>query len=185
MPGNSGPRSGGHDPTCDRRDGSGRAQRGVSCIQRGRLPPAHRHFGSATSRTRTNDATRADRRPEDHDEKSPRACPLTTEGSRCHAPPTSSRIDCHASLPTATPPLVSRYARVQLATGQRCEERGGRQVGARVLEGYPTEPPPGKAVIWDEASVGLLQVFLAAGYEVVASPTLRRRVVRLRLGASS
>jgi hypothetical protein len=40
-------------------------------------------------------------------------------------------------------------------------------------------------VIWDEASVGLLQVFLDAGYEVEASPTLRRRVVRHRLGASS
>ena len=38
--------------------GSGRALRGVSCIQRGRLAPAHRHFGSATSRTRTHDATR-------------------------------------------------------------------------------------------------------------------------------
>ena len=47
----------------------------------------------------------------------------------------------------------------------------GRQVGARVLEGYPTEPTPGKAVIWDEASVGLLQVFIDAGYEVEASPT--------------
>ena len=52
----------------------------------------------------------------------------------------------------------------------------GRQVGARVLEGYPTEPTPGKTVIWDEASVGLLQVFIDAGYEVEASPTLRRRV---------
>ena len=50
----------------------------------------------------------------------------------------------------------------------------GRQVGARVLEGYPTEPTPGKTVIWDEASVGLLQVFIDAGYEVEASPTLRR-----------
>ena len=39
----------------------------------------------------------------------------------------------------------------------------GEQVGARVLEGYPTEPPPGNAVIWDEASVGLLQVFVDAG----------------------
>jgi hypothetical protein len=57
----------------------------------------------------------------------------------------------------------------------------GGQVGARVLEGYPTEPAEGKTVIWDEASVGLLQVFLDAGYEVVASPTLRRRVVRRRL----
>ena len=61
----------------------------------------------------------------------------------------------------------------------------GRQVGARVLEGYPTEPPPRKTVIWGEASVGLLQVFLDAGYEVETSPTLRRRVVRHRLGASS
>ena len=58
----------------------------------------------------------------------------------------------------------------------------GGQVGAQVLEGYPTEPADGKTVIWDEASVGLLQVFLGAGYEVVASPTLRRRVVRFRLG---
>lgn len=57
----------------------------------------------------------------------------------------------------------------------------GRRVGAHVLEGYPTEPADGKTVIWDEASVGLLQVFLDAGYEVVASPTLRRRVVRRRL----
>ena len=54
----------------------------------------------------------------------------------------------------------------------------GDQVGARVLEAYPIEPAPGKQVIWDEASVGLLPVFLEAGYEVVASPTLRRRVVR-------
>ena len=61
----------------------------------------------------------------------------------------------------------------------------GRQVGARVLEGYPTEPSPGKTVIWDEASVGLLQVFLESGYEVVASPTLRRRVVRRRLAELS
>lgn len=61
----------------------------------------------------------------------------------------------------------------------------GEQVGARVLEGYPIEPAPGKSVIWDEASVGLVQVFIEAGYEVVASPTLRRRVVRRQLTASS
>ena len=59
----------------------------------------------------------------------------------------------------------------------------GAQVGAKVLEGYPIEPPSGKQVIWDEASVGLLQIFLEAGYEVVASPTLRRRVVRHQLPA--
>jgi hypothetical protein len=57
----------------------------------------------------------------------------------------------------------------------------GERVGARVLEGYPIEPPEGKTVIWDEASVGPLQVFLGAGYEVVASPTMRRRVVRREL----
>jgi transposase len=40
-----------------RRSGPGRALRGDSRIQRGRPAPAHRHFGSATSRTRTTDAT--------------------------------------------------------------------------------------------------------------------------------
>jgi hypothetical protein len=40
----------------------------------------------------------------------------------------------------------------------------GQQVGASVLEGYPIEPPPGRSVIWDEASVGLVQIFLEAGY---------------------
>jgi hypothetical protein len=39
------------------RHGSGRAPRGVSDIQRGRPVPGHRHFGSATSRTRTPNAT--------------------------------------------------------------------------------------------------------------------------------
>ncbi len=39
--------------------GPGRALRGDSDIQRGRPSPAHRHFGSATSRTRTTDATTA------------------------------------------------------------------------------------------------------------------------------
>lgn len=61
----------------------------------------------------------------------------------------------------------------------------GQQVGAAVLEGYPMEPAQGKTVIWDEASVGLLQVFLAAGYEVTASPTLRRRVVRRDVSATT
>ena len=66
--------------------GSGRAQRGVSCIQRGRLNPAHRHFGSATSRTRTNDATRVGHASEDHDPENPRTHPLTSEGCRRDAP---------------------------------------------------------------------------------------------------
>ena len=37
--------------------GPRRAPRGDSSLQRGRLTPAHRHFGSATSRARTHDAT--------------------------------------------------------------------------------------------------------------------------------
>ena len=43
---------------CEAWSGSGWALRGVSRIQRGRPTPAHRHFGSATSRTRTPNATR-------------------------------------------------------------------------------------------------------------------------------
>ena len=54
-------------------------------IQRGRLAPAYRHFGSATSRTRTDDATRArldagrPRRPD----RSTRL--LTSEGCRSNS----------------------------------------------------------------------------------------------------
>ena len=64
-----------------RERGPGRALRGDSRIQRGRLPPAHRHFGSATSRTRTHDATpaRANREEAAQDRR------LTTEGSRSDA----------------------------------------------------------------------------------------------------
>ena len=89
-----------------------------------------------------------------------------------------SHLFCRAQRPAPVrgwPPSNSTTATVEY----------GEQVGARVLEGYPIEPPPGKSVIWDEASVGLVQVFLDAGYEVVASPTLRRRVVRRRLGDHS
>ena len=56
----------------------GRALRGVSDIQRGRPVPGHRHFGSATSRTRRPDAT------------------ATTPGSTAHGP----RSRCH---PAARP----------------------------------------------------------------------------------
>ena len=56
----------------------GRAPRGVSSIQRGRPVPGHRHFGSATSRTRTPDAT------------------ATAPGSTAHGP----RSRCH---PAARP----------------------------------------------------------------------------------
>src|SRR6185437_13101338 len=40
-------------------NGPGRALRGDSIVQRGRPSPGHRHFGPATSRTRTPDATPA------------------------------------------------------------------------------------------------------------------------------
>jgi transposase len=49
-------KSGGHGP--------GRALRGDSRIQRGRPTPAHRHFGSATSRTRRPDGTPTPATPE-------------------------------------------------------------------------------------------------------------------------
>ncbi len=66
--------------------GSGRAPRGDTSVQRGRLAPAHRHFGSATSRTRTNDATRAESHTEDLDLETPRTSLLTSEGCRRDAP---------------------------------------------------------------------------------------------------
>ncbi len=50
------------DAARTRRRGPGRAQRGGTSLQRGRLTPAHRHFGSATTRTRDPDATRRPRR---------------------------------------------------------------------------------------------------------------------------
>ena len=98
--------------------GSGRAPRGVSCIQRGRLTPAHRHFGSATSRTRTNDATRVHTDTEDHDPQTPPTRPLTTEGSRSDASehreaaaPSPKSIGCGGferwALPAKRPPLTS------------------------------------------------------------------------------
>ena len=67
------------------RCGSGRALRGVSRIQRGRPAPAHRHFGSATSRTRRHDATPGTAGPEDQASQRAQTSRLTTEGSRYDA----------------------------------------------------------------------------------------------------
>ena len=54
-----------------------------SRIQRGRPAPAHRHFGSATSRTRNHDATRRTPKPgRAQRRQTPQDRPLTTEGSR-------------------------------------------------------------------------------------------------------
>src|SRR5262245_39069990 len=79
-------RSRGRDQDVKR--GPGRALRGVSRIQRGRLSPAHRHFGSATSRTRSSDATDVPATPEGRHPHSR----LTTEGSRKDALTPLSRI---------------------------------------------------------------------------------------------
>jgi len=57
--------------------GPGGHCRGDSNIQRGRLPPAHRHF--TTSRTRATDATRTVRDPEDQPPQSTSDDRLTTE----------------------------------------------------------------------------------------------------------
>ena len=65
-----------------RRCGPGRALRGVSRLQRGRPSPAHRRFGSATSRTRETDATTVHVTPEVATEEDPADDRLTTEGSR-------------------------------------------------------------------------------------------------------
>jgi transposase len=50
-----------------------------------RPTPAHRHFGSATSRTRNTDATTVPTRPEDSKEATPPEGRLTTEGRRSAA----------------------------------------------------------------------------------------------------
>jgi hypothetical protein len=65
--------------------GPGRALRGDSRIQRGRPAPAHRHFGSATSRTRTTDATPTHQNPKDHDIPELMNPPLDIEGSQMSA----------------------------------------------------------------------------------------------------
>ncbi|HST66480.1 MAG TPA: GNAT family N-acetyltransferase [Mycobacteriales bacterium] len=53
-----------------------------------------------------------------------------------------------------------------------------RDRGARAVEAYPMKPAPGKDVTWGEMHVGALSAFLAAGYRVVHTPSLRRAVVR-------
>lgn len=54
-----------------------------------------------------------------------------------------------------------------------------RDRGARAIEAYPMKPAPGKDVPWGELHVGALNSFLAAGYQVVHTPSLRRAVVRV------
>ena len=49
---------------------------------------------------------------------------------------------------------------------------------ARAVEAYPMKPAPGTDVTWGELHVGALSAFLAAGFRVVHTPSLRRVVVR-------
>jgi len=53
-----------------------------------------------------------------------------------------------------------------------------RDRGARALEAYPMKPAPGKDVPWGEMHVGALSAFLAAGFRIVHTPSLRRAIVR-------
>jgi GNAT superfamily N-acetyltransferase len=53
-----------------------------------------------------------------------------------------------------------------------------RDAGARAVEAYAMNPEPGKDVTWGELHVGKLTVFLAAGYRIVHTPSLRRAIVR-------
>ena len=71
-------------PTCRRR-GPGRALRGVTDIQRGRLTPAHRHFGSATPGPAPTTLRRTTKTREEPTRHAPPDRRLTTEGSRCDA----------------------------------------------------------------------------------------------------
>jgi GNAT superfamily N-acetyltransferase len=56
-----------------------------------------------------------------------------------------------------------------------------RAGGARTLEAYPMKPAPGKDVTWGELHVGKLSTFLAAGFQVVHVPSLRRAIVQYDL----
>ena len=53
-----------------------------------------------------------------------------------------------------------------------------RAGGARAVEAYPMKPAPGKDVPWGEMHVGALSAFLAAGFRIVHTPSLRRAIVR-------
>ena len=69
-------------PSPAHRGAPGRALRGDSRIQRGRPAPAHRHFGSATSRTREPDATPELATSKERTDNGPHSCSLTQRGAR-------------------------------------------------------------------------------------------------------
>jgi hypothetical protein len=98
-------------PTAAERGGPGRAQRGDSSIQRGRPDPARRHFGSATTRTRTRHAN-----PDPSARPAPRGLgsrPSATARRRCQrgAPYRTNDVDAdqrRRTIPAPeTAPLTS------------------------------------------------------------------------------
>ena len=74
-----------------------RALRGVSRIQRGRPPPAHRHFGSATPGPALPTLRRTTTAAEEHNRENPPDRPLTTEGAGLTLTP-GSRDDYNGVL---------------------------------------------------------------------------------------
>lgn len=54
-----------------------------------------------------------------------------------------------------------------------------RSRGARVVEGYPIIPDPGRDVTWGELHVGSRSIFETAGFVEVSHPTKRRVVTRI------
>ena len=94
-----------------RRCGPGRALRGDSRIQRGRLTPAHRHFGSATSRTRSHDAT-----PLNRSHERPRRDAFDTEGCQmrtldpAYAQASVTGSSVHATWPESRPEATAASA---------------------------------------------------------------------------
>ena len=80
------------------------------------VSPAHRHFGSATSRTRTNDATRARTDAEDRRLEPAPTHPLTSEGCRSDA----ARVGVHRSSVRQACVSSERGARRRRRTNSAC-----------------------------------------------------------------
>ena len=88
-----------------RRNEPGRAPRGVYHIQRGRPVPGHRHFGSATSWTRTPDAL------------PPPPARATAHGPRSRQPP-AARPRCQRGAPHRTNDVDTDQCRHTLNNGR-------------------------------------------------------------------
>lgn len=56
-----------------------------------------------------------------------------------------------------------------------------KESGAKVIEGYPVDTASGAKVSSAELFHGTVSMFEAAGFDIVAQPTLRRSVVRLEI----